>query len=39
VAAALGYGLNVMLTPAEVADWGWRVPFFIGLHDRAGVVS
>lgn len=30
VAAALGYGLNIMLTPAEVADWGWRVPFFIG---------
>ena len=30
VAAALGYGLKIMLTPDQVADWGWRVPFFIG---------
>ena len=30
VAAALGYGLNRTLSPAEVADWGWRLPFFIG---------
>src|SRR5471032_3202414 len=30
VAAALGFGLNRSLSPAEVADWGWRVPFFIG---------
>ncbi len=30
VAAALGYGLNVALTPAQIGDWGWRVPFFIG---------
>lgn len=30
VAAAIGYGLNVMLSPAEVNDWGWRVPFFVG---------
>lgn len=30
VAAAIGYGLNALLTQAEVADWGWRVPFFIG---------
>ena len=30
VAAAIGYALNVMLTPAEVGEWGWRVPFFIG---------
>ena len=29
-AAALGYGLNVALTPAQIGDWGWRVPFFIG---------
>src|SRR5471030_2546509 len=29
-AAALGFGLNRSLSPAEVADWGWRVPFFIG---------
>ncbi len=30
VAALLGYGLNKALGPAGVADWGWRVPFFIG---------
>ena len=30
VAAALGYGLNLWLTPQEVGNWGWRVPFFIG---------
>ncbi|MFL6706586.1 MAG: MFS transporter [Massilia sp.] len=30
VAAALGYGLNKVLAPQEVADWGWRIPFFIG---------
>jgi MHS family citrate/tricarballylate:H+ symporter-like MFS transporter len=29
-AAALGYLLNVNLTQAQVGDWGWRVPFFIG---------
>jgi MHS family citrate/tricarballylate:H+ symporter-like MFS transporter len=30
VAAALGYFINVNLTKAEVGDWGWRVPFFVG---------
>ena len=30
VAAAIGYGLNVSLTPQETSDWGWRVPFVIG---------
>ncbi|WP_394780119.1 MFS transporter [Undibacterium sp.] len=30
VAAALGYALNVTLTPLQIGDWGWRVPFFIG---------
>ncbi|WP_295998094.1 MFS transporter [Rugamonas sp.] len=30
VAAALGFGLNRWLTPAEVGDWGWRLPFFVG---------
>ena len=30
VAAAIGYGLSVLLSPAEINDWGWRVPFFIG---------
>jgi MHS family citrate/tricarballylate:H+ symporter-like MFS transporter len=30
VAAALGYGLNLWFTPAEMGAWGWRIPFFIG---------
>ena len=30
VAAAIGYGLNLWLAPSVIADWGWRVPFFIG---------
>ena len=30
VAAALGYGLNVWMAPAEMARWGWRIPFFVG---------
>ena len=30
VAAGIGYGLNVWLTPLQIGDWGWRVPFFIG---------
>ena len=30
VAAALGYGLSVFLAPADIAAWGWRLPFFIG---------
>jgi len=30
VAAALGFALNVLLTPAQIGGWGWRVPFFIG---------
>ena len=29
-AAAIGYGLNHVLMPAQMSDWGWRVPFFIG---------
>ena len=29
-AAAIGYGLNHALMPAEMSAWGWRVPFFIG---------
>lgn len=27
VAAALGYGLNQSLAPAEISEWGWRIPF------------
>src|SRR6516165_2880277 len=30
VAALIGYTLNKALTPAGIADWGWRIPFFIG---------
>src|SRR3984893_10330669 len=30
VAAALGYALNVWMAPADIAAWGWRIPFFIG---------
>jgi MHS family citrate/tricarballylate:H+ symporter-like MFS transporter len=30
MAAALGYGLNHWLSPAELSAWGWRVPFLIG---------
>ena len=30
VAAALGYALNLALDAHQVADWGWRIPFFIG---------
>jgi MHS family citrate/tricarballylate:H+ symporter-like MFS transporter len=30
VAAALGYGLNQWMAPTMIADWGWRIPFFVG---------
>ena len=30
LAAALGYLLNEAMAPAMLADWGWRVPFFVG---------
>ncbi|GJE37179.1 MFS transporter [Methylobacterium persicinum] len=29
-AALIGYVLNAMLTKAQIADFGWRIPFFIG---------
>ena len=29
-AAIIGYFLNHALVPAEMNDWGWRIPFFIG---------
>jgi MFS transporter, MHS family, citrate/tricarballylate:H+ symporter len=29
-AAIIGYVLNQVLTPAQMGDWGWRIPFFIG---------
>ncbi|MCB4769134.1 MFS transporter [Ancylobacter sp. Lp-2] len=30
VAALLGFAINKLLSPADVAGWGWRIPFFIG---------
>jgi MHS family citrate/tricarballylate:H+ symporter-like MFS transporter len=30
VAAALGYFVNIWMAPADLALWGWRIPFFIG---------
>ena len=30
VAAVIGYVLNQSMPAAEIADWGWRIPFFIG---------
>ncbi|MGF6090140.1 MFS transporter [Pseudomonas sp. 18173] len=30
VAAALGYALNQWMAPGVIADWGWRIPFFVG---------
>src|SRR3954451_22428483 len=27
-AAIIGYVLNHAITPAEMNDWGWRIPFF-----------
>ncbi|WP_342655334.1 MFS transporter [Pseudomonas sp. F3-2] len=30
VAAGLGYALNLWLTPVDLAQWGWRIPFGIG---------
>ena len=29
-AAVIGFVLNSWLSPAEMNDWGWRIPFFIG---------
>jgi MHS family citrate/tricarballylate:H+ symporter-like MFS transporter len=30
VASILGYVLSEMMPPATVANWGWRIPFFVG---------
>src|SRR5262249_30996106 len=30
VAALIGYFLSVNLPPETSAEWGWRIPFFIG---------
>ncbi|SFU71953.1 MFS transporter, MHS family, citrate/tricarballylate:H+ symporter [Methylobacterium sp. 174MFSha1.1] len=30
VAALIGFALSHALMPAQMSDWGWRIPFFIG---------
>lgn len=30
-AGLIGYALTVILTPAQLASWGWRIPFAFGL--------
>jgi len=30
LASILGYVINLMLTPAQIANYGWRIPFFVG---------
>lgn len=30
-AAGAAYGVNTLLTPAEVTAWGWRIPFLLGV--------
>ncbi|MEJ8859827.1 MFS transporter [Variovorax robiniae] len=30
LAAALGFALNESMSPETLADWGWRIPFFVG---------
>ena len=31
LATGFGVGLNLLLTPAELEAWGWRIPFVFGL--------
>jgi MHS family proline/betaine transporter-like MFS transporter len=31
LAASFGYGLARLMPPADLAAWGWRLPFFFGL--------
>jgi MHS family citrate/tricarballylate:H+ symporter-like MFS transporter len=30
VAAIIGFALNALMPAATIAEWGWRIPFFIG---------
>ncbi len=30
VAAIIGFAINKLMAPADVSDWGWRIPFVIG---------
>ncbi len=30
VAALIGFAINKLMAPADVAGWGWRIPFVIG---------
>jgi MHS family citrate/tricarballylate:H+ symporter-like MFS transporter len=29
-AAILGFGVRALLTPTDIAAWGWRIPFLVG---------
>ena len=31
IAAGLALSINTLLTPEQVQDWGWRVPFLLGV--------
>ncbi|WP_158811137.1 MFS transporter [Beijerinckia sp. L45] len=31
VAASFGMGLGLLMTPADLQDWGWRLPFLFGV--------
>jgi len=31
VAGVMGMTMTALVTPAQMADWGWRVPFVVGL--------
>ena len=30
VAALIGFAIHKLMAPADLADWGWRIPFVIG---------
>lgn len=30
LAALLGYAVSIMFTRAQIDDWAWRIPFFVG---------
>ena len=38
VAAVIGYLLSTALSPPQIGEWGWRIPFFIGCA-RSNIVA
>src|SRR5262249_61035694 len=30
IAALIGFTVNALMSPQQIGDWGWRIPFFIG---------